>query len=86
MAILLLEDLDAVIEALVFPATYQMVGRYIQAGSIVFLRGRIDKKESSPKIITEDLFPFDEVYKLVKGIKIDLIGQRENIFESLKIF
>ncbi|HNQ50122.1 MAG TPA: DNA polymerase III subunit alpha [Candidatus Omnitrophota bacterium] len=84
MAILLIEDLDAVIEVLVFPATYQKVSRYIQSGTVVMLRGRLDIKESSPKIIAEDLFPFDEVYKLVKGLKIDLAGIKENIFESLK--
>jgi hypothetical protein len=48
------------------------------------LRGRLDVKENTPKIIAEDLFPFDEVYKLVKGIRIDLTRTKENIFESLK--
>ncbi|MFA5099730.1 MAG: OB-fold nucleic acid binding domain-containing protein, partial [Candidatus Omnitrophota bacterium] len=85
MAILMMEDLDAVIEVLVFPATYQKVSRYILSGTVVMLRGRLDIKESTPKIIAEDLFPFDEVYKLVKGIRIDLAGTKENIFESLKV-
>jgi DNA polymerase III subunit alpha len=85
MAILLVEDLDAVIEVLVFPATYQKISRYILSGTIVMLRGRLDRKESSPKIIAEDIFPFEEVYKLVKGIRIDLAGLKENIFESLKV-
>jgi DNA polymerase III subunit alpha len=84
MAILMIEDLDAVIEVLVFPATYQRVSRYIISGSVVMLRGRLDVKENTPKIIAEDLFPFDEVYKLVKGIRIDLTRTKENIFESLK--
>ena len=38
----------------------------------------------SPKIIAEDLFPFEEIYKLITAMNINLSGIRENIFESLK--
>jgi len=39
MAILKLEDLEAAVEALVFPASYQKVSRYLQAGTVVLVRG-----------------------------------------------
>ena len=84
MAILKLEDLDGVIEALVFPRVYQKVARYIQPNTVVMIRGVLNLREDTPKIIINDLFPFDEVYKLISAVNINLSGLRENIFESLK--
>lgn len=84
MAILKLEDLDGVVEALVFPRAYQKVSRYIQPNTVVMASGILNLKEDTPKIIINDLFAFDSVYKLITGMSINLSGIRENIFESLK--
>ena len=48
------------------------------------IRGILDLKEETPKIIVEDLFPFEAIYKLITAMNINLSGIRENIFESLK--
>jgi len=85
MAILKLEDLEGAVEVLVFPRAFARIGSYIQANSIVHIRGILDRKEETPKIIVEDLFPFEEIYKLITAMNINLSGIRENIFESLKI-
>jgi DNA polymerase-3 subunit alpha len=84
MAILKLEDLEGVVEALVFPRAYEKVSGYIQPNTVVLVRGNLNLKEDTPRILVNDLFPVDEVYKLITGIKINLSGIRENIFESLK--
>jgi len=84
MAILKLEDLEGLVEVLVFPAAYQKVSRYIQPNTVVLVRGRLNLKEDIPKIIVNDLFPVDEVYKLITALNINLSGIRENLFESLK--
>ena len=84
MAILKLEDLDGSVEVLVFPRAYAKIGSYIQPNTIVHIRGIVDLKEETPKIIVEDLFPFEEIYKLITAMSINLSGVRENIFESLK--
>ncbi|MFH1457744.1 MAG: DNA polymerase III subunit alpha [Candidatus Omnitrophota bacterium] len=84
MAILKLEDLEGVVEALVFPRAYQRVCRYIQPNTVVMIKGIVNLKEDTPKLIVNDLFPFDEIYKLITGMSINLSGVRENIFESLK--
>ena len=84
MAILKLEDLEGDVETLVFPRTYQKVSRYLQANTVVMVYGIVNLKEDSPKIIVNDLFPFEEIYKLISGMKINLSGLRENVFESLK--
>ncbi|MDD4954181.1 MAG: DNA polymerase III subunit alpha, partial [Candidatus Omnitrophica bacterium] len=84
MAILKLEDLDGSVEALVFPRSYQKVSRYIQLNQVVLIRGILNLNEDTPKIVVNDLFPFDEIYKLITAININLTGVRENIFESLR--
>ncbi|MDI6758896.1 MAG: DNA polymerase III subunit alpha [Candidatus Omnitrophota bacterium] len=84
MAILKLEDLEGVVEALVFPRAYQKVCRFIQASTVVLVKGTINLKEETPKIIVDDLIPIDEIYKLITAVNINLSGVRENVFETLK--
>ena len=79
-----LEDLDGAVEILVFPRAFAKISSHIQANSIVHIRGVLDLKEETPKIIAEDLFPFEAIYKLITAININLSGIRENIFETLK--
>ncbi len=83
MAILKVEDLSGEVEVLVFPSTYSKVCGCLNAGTVVLLRGRLDTKESL-KILAEDMFSIDEIYRLVRAVKVDLIGVRDNVFESLK--
>ena len=84
MAILKLEDLDGSVELLVFPRAFQKVSRYIHPNSVVLVRGTLNLKEDTPKILVNDLFPFDEIYKLITAMSINLSGLRENVFETLK--
>ncbi len=84
MAIMLLEDLEGSVETLVFPRAFGKISRYLQVGTIVMVRGTLNLKEETPKIIVNDLFPMDEAYKLVTALNINLSGIRENLFESLK--
>jgi DNA polymerase-3 subunit alpha len=84
MAILKLEDLEGTVEVLVFPAAFQKVAKYIQPNTVVLVRGRLNLREEIPKIVANDLFPMDEIYKLISSVSINLSGMRENLFETLK--
>jgi DNA polymerase-3 subunit alpha len=84
MAILKVEDLEGVVEVLVFPSAYQKIARYIQVNNVVLIRGKLDLKENTPKIIANDLFPIDEVAKLITSVGVELAGIREHVFGSLK--
>jgi DNA polymerase-3 subunit alpha len=84
MAILKLEDLEGDVEVLVFPATYQKVYRYLQPSTVVLVRGRINLREETPKIVANDLWPLDEIYKMISAVNINISGVRENLFETLK--
>ena len=84
MAILKLEDLEGVLEALVFPEAFQKVSRYLMPNTVVMVKGRLNLKEDVPKLIVSDLFPVEQVYKLISGLNINLSGIPESLFESLK--
>jgi DNA polymerase-3 subunit alpha len=84
MAILKLEDLEGSVELLVFPRAYQKVSRYIQPNTVVLVKGNLNLKEDAPKILVNDLFPFEEIYKLITAMSINLSGLRDNVFTTLK--
>jgi DNA polymerase-3 subunit alpha len=50
-----LEDLAGAVEALFFPNTYELVGSYIAEDAIVVVKGRIDRRDETPRIMAMDL-------------------------------
>lgn len=84
MAILKVEDLQGIVEVLVFPQTFRAVAKNIQPNSIVLINGRLNLREDTPKIIADNLLQFDDIYRMINAINIDISGIRENLFESLK--
>jgi DNA polymerase-3 subunit alpha len=55
MATFTLEDLSASIEAMVFPKTMMAVNELLASDAIVVIKGRLDKREDTPKLIVMDL-------------------------------
>ena len=88
MAIARLEDLSGIVEVLVFPRTYNTIGKYIKADNMILLKARISLREEEPKLIAEDAFPLEEVQdKMTKAISINLAttGLNKKTLESLKL-
>jgi DNA polymerase-3 subunit alpha len=50
-----LEDLAGGVEALFFPNTYEVVGQYIAEDAIVIVKGRIDRRDDTPRIMAMDM-------------------------------
>jgi DNA polymerase-3 subunit alpha len=50
-----LEDLEGSIEVMFFPATYQTAAMHLIEDSIVLVRGRVDRRDDTPKIIASDI-------------------------------
>ncbi len=50
-----LEDLAGGVEALFFPNTYEVVGQYIAEDAIVVIKGRIDRRDDTPRIMVMDM-------------------------------
>jgi DNA polymerase-3 subunit alpha len=50
-----LEDLEGSVEVMFFPATYQLAAVHLVEDAIVLVRGRVDKREDTPKLIASDI-------------------------------
>ncbi|WP_030547309.1 DNA polymerase III subunit alpha [Streptomyces exfoliatus] len=54
-AIATVEDLAGSIECMFFPATYQLVSTQLVEDTVVFVKGRLDKREDVPRLVAMEL-------------------------------
>ncbi|MEO0825027.1 MAG: OB-fold nucleic acid binding domain-containing protein [Cyanobacteria bacterium J06635_15] len=64
MAIVQLEDLTGQAEGVVFPRSYERIGRYIEADARLMVWGKADSRDERVQFIVEDAEPIEDV-KLV---------------------
>jgi DNA polymerase-3 subunit alpha len=55
MAVFVLEDLDSAIETMVFPRTMTEYGPLLDDDAVVVVKGRIDAREDTPKLIAMEI-------------------------------
>lgn len=73
MAICVLEDLSGRLEVVVFPASFSKVAPNLIPNSIVFVEGRLSKRDDQPKIMAERLIPLEQAgNQLIKALDIEL--------------
>jgi DNA polymerase-3 subunit alpha len=87
MAIVTLEDLDGVVEVLVFPVTFAKSANLIKQDAILFVKGRLSLREDEPKIVANEIIALDVVtMKYTKTIQIELVtaGLESATLEKLK--
>ncbi|NYI07118.1 DNA polymerase III subunit alpha [Allostreptomyces psammosilenae] len=54
-AIATIEDLAGSIDAMFFPASYQLVSTQLTEDAVVFVKGRLDKREDVPRLVAMEL-------------------------------
>ena len=54
-AIATVEDLAGSIDCMFFPATYQLVSTQLMEDAVVFVKGRLDKREDVPRLVAMEL-------------------------------
>jgi DNA polymerase-3 subunit alpha len=59
MGVILLEDLEGLVEVLVFPDTYSKTRNVLVADAPVIVKGKLDSDESSTKILASDILTLD---------------------------
>jgi DNA polymerase-3 subunit alpha len=90
MAIVTLEDLEGQIECMVFAETLaelQKRSDLLAPESIVFIKGKIDKRRESPSIVVNDVFALPEaIAKMTTALVLKLDRQRHapSMFPDLK--
>jgi DNA polymerase III subunit alpha len=87
MAIFSLEDLNNFVEILAFPKTYARYPDMIKEDSLVYVFGKVSRREDEPKIIAEDIIPLEKVKeKYTKSVlvKLSTTGLEENMMKRIK--
>lgn len=64
MASFTLEDLDASVDVVVFPATYAQIEAGLHDDAIVVVRGRTDERGEKPQIVAVEVKPLDTSGKI----------------------
>jgi DNA polymerase-3 subunit alpha len=82
-AIIALEDLDGRIEGMVFSESYAAISqKYPEAmnkDSIVFVKGKIDRKRETPSLLVNEIIPVaDAVARLTTAVAVKLDPARHN--------
>ncbi len=73
MAIINLEDLTGKAEVLVFPKTFATTEKFIRKDAIICVKGKVNLREERPKLIANDVMPFEELQKkYIQAIIINL--------------
>ncbi len=87
MAFVTLEDLNGVVEVIVFSELYKNSSLLLKGEDPVFIKGRVDAGEENVKIIASEVLPFEQaVGKLTTSVHLRLRseGLRREDLESMR--
>lgn len=87
MAFVTIEDLLGSVEVTIFSSVYASVHNYLSGDSPILVQGRIQKDETSVKILVDSLMPIDKAEeKLTASIHFNLDITRTNKESLLKLY
>src|SRR5581483_10985002 len=61
MAVFTLEDAVGGVEVVVFPEAYQRGQRYIETGTLVLVRGKLERDDETVRILAAEIEPLENV-------------------------
>jgi len=70
MAIVKLEDETANLEVFVFPRLFEQEGALLREKSIFVIKGKLEVKEKTPKILASSIMPVENILSTAKEIKL----------------
>jgi len=90
MAFVTLEDLNGVVEVIIFSELYKSSTLLLKSEDPVFIRGRVDAGEESIKVIATEVFPFEQaVSQLTTSVHLRVRSEglgREDLVAIKEIF
>ncbi len=85
MAVFTLEDSQANVEVVVFPETFQRSVSLIETGTLVLVRGKLERDDETVRILAAEIAPLDSVReRLAREVAITLrLPADRGVFEAL---
>ena len=65
MAVFTLEDAVGGVEIVVFPETYQRASAFIETGTLVLVKGKLERDDETVRILATEIVPLDSVRERV---------------------
>ena len=73
MAVFTLEDAQGSVEIVAFPEAYQRASGLIEQGTMVLVRGKLERDDETSRILASEILPIDSVHeKLAREVAIRL--------------
>ena len=85
MAVFTLEDSQANVEVIVFPETFAKSVALIETGTLVLVRGKLERDEETARVLATEILPLDSVRERVArevAIRVKMPADRDT-FEAL---
>jgi DNA polymerase-3 subunit alpha len=85
MAVLTLEDAHGGVEVVVFPEAYQRAAGLVETGTLVLVRGRLERDDESARVLAAEIAPLDSVREqAAREVAIRVKGPADRrLFEAL---
>jgi DNA polymerase-3 subunit alpha len=85
MAVFTLEDAQGGVEVIAFPETYQRAAALIDTGTLVLVRGKLERDEETVRILATEIVPLETVRERIArevAIRLKMPADR-SVFEAL---
>jgi DNA polymerase III subunit alpha len=84
MAVFTLEDSQGGVEVIAFPEAYQRAAALIETGTLVLVRGKLERDDESVRLLASEVAPLDTVReRLAREVAIHLRNADRGTFEAL---
>jgi DNA polymerase-3 subunit alpha len=84
MAVFTLEDAHGAIEVLCFPDTFTKCGSLIETGTMVLVRGKLEKDDDSARVVATEIAPIAAVReRIAREVAIRVTAPDRKLFEAL---
>src|SRR5205823_1826007 len=85
MAVFTLEDAAGGVEVIAFPETYQRSASLLETGTLVLVRGKLERDEESVRVLASEILPIDTIRERLArevAIRVKMPADR-GMFEAL---
>ena len=84
MAVFTLEDAQGGVEVIAFPEVYQRAAALIESGTLVLVRGKLERDDESVRVLATEIVPIDTVHeRLAREVKIRIRQPAGSVVQAL---
>jgi DNA polymerase-3 subunit alpha len=84
MAVFTLEDAQGGVEVIAFPEVYQRAASLIETGTLVLVRGKLERDDESVRVLATEIVPIEMVHeRLAREVNIRIRQPAESVVQAL---